>query len=134
MDVETTTEIIVTEADLDALGHVNHSVYVTYLEKGRAQWYRELGLPLEEMLKRETGTVVLKLEIVYVKEARLGETINIQTIPVRVGDKSFVLEQVIYNENGEIITEATVTNVMFDMLTRKSTIVAPEIREAFPTA
>lgn len=133
MDLETTAEIIVTDADLDALGHVNNSVYVSYLEKGRTHWYSELGLSLEEMLVRNTGTVVLKLEIVYVKEARLGETLKVKTFPVRVGTRSFVLEQIILNERGEIITEAAVTNVMFNLKTRESMAVAPEIRKAFPT-
>lgn len=129
--METTTEIIVTEADLDTLGHVNNSVYVSYLEKARSHWYNQLGLTLEGMLSNGVGTVVLKLEIFFVKEARLGETLKIKTIPVRIGTKSFVVEQIIFNENGEIITEATVTNVMFDTATRKGTVVAKEIQEAF---
>ncbi|WP_203555802.1 acyl-CoA thioesterase [Bacillus sp. B15-48] len=129
--METTTEIRVTETDVDYLGHVNNSVYVNYLEKGRVHWYTQHGLPIDEMISRNVGTVVLKLEILYAKEARLGETLKVKTTPIKIGTKSFMFQQNIYNEKGEIITEATVTNVMFDLLERKGIVVAPEIRKAF---
>ena len=42
--------------DVDALDHVNHAVFLTYLEEGRDAFYTEL-------LGREPAYVVVRLEI-----------------------------------------------------------------------
>lgn len=125
------TELKVKIVDIDALGHVNNSVYVAYLEQARCHWYESAGIPVNEMHNRFVSTVVLRLDIFYVKEAKLDDTLTVRTIPVRLGNTSFVFEQVIFNQKGEIITEATVTNVMFDLITRKSVPVINEISNKF---
>ncbi|WP_044894374.1 acyl-CoA thioesterase [Bacillus alveayuensis] len=132
MPLETVTEIKVKPEDIDELGHVNNKVYVAYLEKAREHWYSEAGLPFAVMKKRNLGTVVLKLDVFFKKEARLGDILKVKTRPIRLGTKSFVLEQIIFNEANEAITEATITNVMFDTTVRKSTTVADEIARHFP--
>ncbi|PWA11114.1 acyl-CoA thioesterase [Pueribacillus theae] len=129
--METTTEIIVKEEDIDELEHVNNSVYVTYLEKGRGDWYREAGFSFEEMKKHQYGTVVVKLNITFIKEAKLRDRLKIKTIPIRLGNTSFDHKQEIYNEQGDMITEAFVTNVMFDRKERKSIPVVKELARHF---
>ena len=125
--VETITEIKVKEEDIDELEHVNNSVYVTYLEKARGDWYSSAGIPFDEMRKRVVSTVVLKLEILYMKEAKLGDVLKVMTVPTRLGNTSFVFQQDIFNQLGEKIVEATVTNVMIDRRSKKSRRVAEEI-------
>lgn len=41
--MQTTTEIIVQEVDLDYLGHVNYNKYIAYLEQGVGDWYDGVG-------------------------------------------------------------------------------------------
>ncbi|WP_307197026.1 acyl-CoA thioesterase [Neobacillus niacini] len=132
--VETNTEIRVKNDVIDELGHVNNSIYITYLEQARKEWYSLAGIPIHEMLKKSIGTVVLRLDIFFVKEAREGDILKIRTNPVRMGEKSFIFEQIIFNQAGEIITEATVTNVMFDLTERKSIPVIQEISRQFQSA
>lgn len=129
--LETITELRVEEKDIDELGHVNNSVYVTYLEEARGHWYKEAGLSFKEMGKRGLGTVVLKLEILFKKEALLGDLLKIKTSPIRLGNKSFDLEQTIYNQSGDIVSEAIVKSVMFDRNERKSIPVSKEIADQF---
>jgi YbgC/YbaW family acyl-CoA thioester hydrolase len=130
--METITEIKVKEEDIDEMDHVNNSVYVKYLEKGRADWYREAGLSFQEMAKHNLGTVVLRLDILYKKEVRLGEVLRVKTIPKKLGNTSFVLYQEIVNEEEEVTTEATVVSVMVNKKERKSTEVANQIASHFP--
>ena len=131
MTLNATTEIIVKEEEIDSLGHVNHIVYFHYLQAGRSDWFKKTGISYEDFKKSNIETVVLKMEVLYRKEARLGERLYVQTNPVRLGNTSFVFEQKILNENNEVIHEATVTEVMFDLTTRKSTPVIPEIVRGF---
>lgn len=125
------TEIVVKEEDIDSLGHVNHIVYFQYLQDGRSDWFRKAGISYENFKKDNLETVVLKLEVLYRQEAKLGERLFVKTQPVRLGNTSFVFEQKILNEKNEVINEATVTEVMFDLKTRKSTPVVEEIVRGF---
>lgn len=129
--MKTIIEIIVCSDDIDDLDHVNNSVYVSYLERGRSDWYSKAGISFESMRTRGIGTVVLRLDILYLKEAVLGDVLKVSTIPIKIGNKSFVFKQEIYNQHEELITEATITNVMLDRQTRKSTAVASEIAQFF---
>ena len=121
------TEIVVKEEDIDSLGHVNHMVYLQYLQAGRTDWFKKTGLSFEKLNKRNIESVVLKLEILYKQEAKVDERLIVKTIPLRLGNTSFVFEQKILNQREEVITEATVTEVMFDLITRKSRPVVDEI-------
>lgn len=129
--METFTEITVKEADIDELEHVNNSVYVSYLQKGREHWYRDAGLSFQEMLARDIGTVVRRLEILYQKELRLGEVIRVRTSPLKLGNTSFTFRQEILNQADEVVSEATVVTVMIDKRIRKSTRVQEEIARHF---
>jgi YbgC/YbaW family acyl-CoA thioester hydrolase len=129
--LETVTKIEVTEKDIDSLGHVNNSIYVSYLGIARMDWYRETGLSFEEKQKRNLGSVIRKLEINFLKESRLGDVLKVITRPLRIGNKSFLLKQDIYNQNNEHLTDVTVTAVMFDTINRKSIRVVEEIARHF---
>ncbi|RBW68562.1 acyl-CoA thioesterase [Bacillus taeanensis] len=129
--LETVTKIDVMEKDIDGLEHVNNSIYVSYFGIARKEWYREAGLLFEEKQERNIGTVIRKLEVNFLKEARLGDSLKIITRPLRLGNKSFLLKQDIYNQNDEHLTDTTVTVVMFDTINRKSIKVVEEIAHHF---
>ncbi|WP_339183407.1 acyl-CoA thioesterase [Oceanobacillus sp. FSL W7-1293] len=129
--LETITNIDVMEKDIDNLGHVNNSVYSSYFGIARKEWYHKAGLSLEEKQKRNIGNVIRKIEINFLKEARLGDSLIIITRPLRLGNKSYLLNQNIYNQNHECLTNATVTIVMFDTINRKSIKVIEEIARNF---
>lgn len=130
--METITEIIVKEEDIDVLDHVNNGVYITYLEDARSDWLKRAECSYEDMSQEGLSTVVLKLNILYKKEARLGEILRVKTIPTKLGTKSFTFDQFILNEKDEVILEAEVVNVMFDVNKRKGTKVAEKIAKHFP--
>lgn len=125
--MQTTTKIIVAPEDIDQLGHVNYLKYILFLEKGISHWYKQAGVNFYELREKDLGTVVLKMDISYQKEARLGDTLNVTTTLTHVGNKSFSLKQVIHNQDGIQITEATKTFVMFNTATRKGVPVIEEI-------
>jgi YbgC/YbaW family acyl-CoA thioester hydrolase len=126
------TMITVIEHDIDEMGHVNNKVYLDYLEKGRENWFEEVsGMNFLTMKERNLGTVVIRIEIDFKKEALLGDRLKVETIPAQLGNKSFKFKQVIYNQHNELLTEALVTCVMFDPTARKSIPVIEEIKEGF---
>lgn len=120
-------QFTVADTDLDQNNHMNHVQYIYYLEQARKKWYAEVGLDANELASRNIGTVVVRLETDFVKEAHYGAMLRIETVLVRIGKKSFTFEQTIINETEENITNATVTNVILDETLRKAIPVIEEI-------
>lgn len=129
--MQTIYEVSIDEEDIDSLGHVNYNKYISYSEEAIGDWYKKIGLDWRDLAKRQIGTVVVNLNISYIKEARLGEVLKVITIPKKLGTKSFVIHQEIYNEKDEKINEVTKKFVMFDISTRKGIVVIDEIARNF---
>ncbi|EKN66973.1 thioesterase superfamily protein [Neobacillus bataviensis LMG 21833] len=126
--MKTITKINVVNRDLDDLGHVNNSVYLNYLETAREHWYKEAaGLSFKDMMEMNLGTVVIKLEILFKKEAVLGDRLEVTTSPIKIGNTSFEFHQLIINQHGEVVADASVLNVMIDLTLRKSVPVISHI-------
>jgi acyl-CoA thioester hydrolase len=75
--------------DLDALGHVNNAVFLTYIESARLAFLVDLGAAatFEEM-----HIIVARIEIDYRVPVGLGEEVAIGVLASRLGDKSFDLD------------------------------------------
>lgn len=130
--METISYITVKEEDIDLLDHVNNSVYITYLEIARTDWYIKMGINMKkEIIGQDLGTVLRKLEVLYIKEAKLGDQLKVITRPGHLGKTSFTFEQAIFNQRDEKVTEATAVNVMIDLSARKSIPVIDKIGRYF---
>jgi len=126
------TTIVVKEKDIDGLNHVNNSVYLNYLEHAREKWYIEkAGYSYDDFHQANLGTMVLKIEILFKKEAVLHDKLRVITIPKKLGNTSYVFEQKILNEEDEEICSATITKVLTDFTTRKSVKVIDAIARNF---
>lgn len=97
------TEVTVRSYELDSFGHVNHAVYLNYLETGRFEALRTGGLSREEMARQGWGVYVVRLEIDYVKEARMDERLLVRTQLAGFRRSSMVLAQEVVRpvEDGE---------------------------------
>jgi YbgC/YbaW family acyl-CoA thioester hydrolase len=130
--MKTITKINVINRDLDDLGHVNNSVYLNYLETAREHWYKEAaGFSFKDMMEMKLGTVLIKLEILFKKEAVLGDRLEVTTSPIKLGNTSFEFHQLILNQYGEVVADASVLNVMIDLTSRKSVPVISQIARNF---
>jgi acyl-CoA thioester hydrolase len=76
-------------ADIDALGHVNNAVYLSYFEQSRIHFFRQmLDTPWDW---RSIGLLVAKNEITYKLPVFLNDRIEIFVNCTAVGGKSFTL-------------------------------------------
>ncbi len=92
--------------DLDALGHVNNAVYLTYLEQARVAFLRPHDADYTEM-------ILARCEIDFRAQVSLGETVEIALTPSRVGTKSFELSYEM--KVGErLVAEAKTVLVAYD--------------------
>lgn len=117
--------------DMDALGHVNNAIYITYFETARGlfmmkacpqwDWHRDMFL-------------IGNVNVNFHKELLLtSQNVRVHVRTSKIGTKSFVLEYAITSDkNGETIIHATgtTTQIMFDMQTRKTIEVPDWVRES----
>jgi acyl-CoA thioester hydrolase len=96
--------------DLDAFGHVNNAVFLTYLEQARIEFLRHLGL----LGRVDDMTMILaRAEIDFRSQATLGEEIDIGVRPSRFGAKSFDLDYEL-RSGDRLVAEARTVLVAFD--------------------
>jgi acyl-CoA thioester hydrolase len=94
--------------DLDGLGHVNHTVVLTYLEEGRDAFLAERGIRRDEY-------VVGKCAIRYLDEidAELA-TVTVQTWVRELGRSSVATSERILGRDGKVVVEAEFDLVLWD--------------------
>ncbi|MDG1429194.1 MAG: acyl-CoA thioesterase [Crocinitomicaceae bacterium] len=83
-------EISVRYSDLDVMGHVNNSVYLTYFEMARVHYFGNfLGRDWDW---KKDGIILVKNEIEYLKPVFLHDRPKIEVFTSHIGTKSFVLD------------------------------------------
>jgi YbgC/YbaW family acyl-CoA thioester hydrolase len=98
--------------ELDALGHVNHAVYLNWFEQARYDALAEAGLPPEALLARGWGVHVVRIEVDYRKEVRLGGRFVVLTWTEAVRNSSMTIRQALRDEvTGAVYAEARVVAV-----------------------
>ena len=104
-------EIEIRWRDLDAFEHVNHVVFLTYLEEVRDEW---LGWSLgDPSLVWEY--VVARIEIDYRRELTLADDTVVAVCALdRIGTKSVVTTESVRTRSGEIAAEAKAVLVARD--------------------
>jgi len=115
--VEGAVSMTVTQAHCDELGHLNHVEAVRYLERARAQWYRQCGL-FDTEGEESLGTVVVNIDYDYRVECFAGETLRVTTRPVSMGTRSFTLEHAIIKLDGRTAIDGRCTSVVMDLAER----------------
>jgi acyl-CoA thioester hydrolase len=109
--------------DLDRQGHVNNAVFATYFESGRVGliYDTENGLQVPG-----STSVVVRLEIDFLRELRWPGTVEIGTAVADIGRSSYSFAHAIFNENACAATGRT-TMVLIDRESRRSRPLPPEL-------
>jgi acyl-CoA thioester hydrolase len=83
--------------DTDFAGHVYHANYLKFCERGRTDFIRLLGIEHQSLANPEAGEptvfVVRRVEIDYLKPARLDDVLEVITRCAEIGGASLTLDQ-----------------------------------------
>ena len=94
--------------DVDALGHVNHAVFLTYLEEGRDAFY-------SQTLASDPVYVVVRLEVDLRAEVRYPDRrVTVRIEVERLGMTSLTTRETIITPAQEVAAEARVVTVRWD--------------------
>ena len=72
-------ELAVRAADIDAYGHVNNAVYLSWLDRAAWSHSAALGVPLEQCLALRRGMAARRIEIDYLLAAVRGDRVQAAT-------------------------------------------------------
>lgn len=114
-------------ADLDTLGHVNNSVYLTYFEVARVHYFGKLLGKNWDW--NENGLILVKNEVEYLQPILLHDQPEIFMYTVSIGNKSFVLEYEVH-VNKKLHARGNSTLVSFDSRQNKTILIPPTMKEA----
>ncbi len=99
--------------DVDALGHVNHAVFLTYLEEGRDAFFAQT-------LASDPIYVVVRLEVDLRVEVRYPDRrVTVRIEVERLGTTSLTTRETIITPANEVVAEARVVTVRWDSGQRK---------------
>jgi acyl-CoA thioester hydrolase len=129
--VEHAKEIEIRWRDLDVYGHVNHVVFLTYLEESRDEW-------LGQVLGDPAGVwsfVVARVEIDFRRELTLEDDVVVARCgPGRLGTSSVRTRESIETRAGEVAAEVEAVLVARDEETGRSRPLTDAERAAFERA
>jgi acyl-CoA thioester hydrolase len=97
--------------DTDLSGIVYHANYLRFMERGRTNYLRLLGIDRrvlsEEANALDAGFVVRSMQIEFIKPARMDDLLEVSTRPREVKGASVLLEQQIVRGE-ELLIDAQV--------------------------
>jgi acyl-CoA thioester hydrolase len=94
--------------DVDALGHVNHAVFLTYLEEGRDAFFTQV-------LGSDPVYVVVRIEIDLRAEVRYEDRqVTVRIEVERLGTTSLTTRETVLTPAREVAAEARVVAVRWD--------------------
>lgn len=113
-------ERVVAADDLDELNHVNNVVYMRWMEQAAREGSAMAGWPTERYFKEAHGVwVVRKHWIEYLRDCRLGDTVEIYTW-VQEFHFSMSLRRYAMKVNGKLCCVAATEWAYIDLKTRRA--------------
>lgn len=83
-----TTHVTVRFNELDAYGHVNHAVYLTYFEIARIEALASVDCGLDRLQEDGFHLIVVDVRVRYFSPATLGHVLRVDTEVTAVGSAS----------------------------------------------
>jgi acyl-CoA thioester hydrolase len=116
--------------DLDGYGHVNHAVYVTYLEEARDEWLSRTLAPDSAGWDH----MVVHLSVDYRRQlTRADDRVVVACEASELGSSSVTTREVLRTGAGDVAAEASAVVVALDPSTGRSRPLTAEERAALRT-
>jgi len=112
-------------SDTDRQGHVNNSVFSTFLETGRVEVLYNANLPI---LAERSSFVIASLKLEFLKEITWPGQVDIGTGILKIGNSSITVLQRLF-QNEECVAKAETIIVQVDDETRRSSPLTEAARQ-----
>ena len=114
--------------DTDAMGHVNNAVFITYLEVGRQQYWKQVWEGAYDKVPFVIGRIELDLR----SPVKTGELVRVSLRTDWVSQSSFGMSYRLSEvRSARLVAEARTVAVTFDWTTERSMPVPEALRDGF---
>jgi acyl-CoA thioester hydrolase len=120
------TTLRVRYAEIDAQGHVNNAVYLSYFEVGRVEWLRAAGLSYRELEEQGYGIVVVEVLAHYRRAAFFDDELTLRTELADLSRASMRFEYVV-SRGGDVLVTGHTRHACVDLATGKPIRVPEEL-------
>lgn len=117
--------VLVQETHLDTFGHVNNAVYFILYEQARWDLITKNGYGIQKIKETGLGPTLLQINVRFMKELRLRESIVIETELISYEKKIGILRQTM-KRGDEICSSGDFTIALFDLNARKLVLPTPD--------
>ncbi len=119
--------------ETDQMGVVYHGNYAQYLEMGRVEWLRALGITYRSMEENGIMLPVISLQLHYKKSALYDDLLTVETQLVKTPKVKIEFDYKIYNEEKELLVEANTVLAFMNKITQKPIMCPDYILEKLDT-
>lgn len=114
--------------DVDKFGHVNNTVYFTYYDLGKTEYFSTVYPALNS---DSDGIVVVHIEADFISQILGTDTVAVQTAVIEIGNKSMTMVQrVINTKTNEVKCYCKSIMVAFSLETHDSMEIPEDWKEA----
>ncbi len=118
-------ELPVQFRDIDRMGHVNHAVYLQYMETARIELARRLGM-IRDL--SSSSFIVAMAHCEYKKPVREERRVSVSCWVSRIGDRSWDLDYTVNAGRVEFAIGRT-TQVVYDHDTRRAVRISEKLKK-----
>ena len=108
-------------SETDQMTFAYHGNYVQYLEMGRIELLREVGISYKEVEASGIILPVIDLNIRYLKPANYDDFITLETTLTKLPTAKIEFSYKLFNEKKELITTASTTLAFLKMDSKRPT-------------
>ncbi|WP_298925592.1 thioesterase family protein [uncultured Allomuricauda sp.] len=105
--------------ETDQMGVVYHGNYAQYLEMGRVEWLRALGISYRSMEENGIILPVISLQIDYKKSALYDDLLTVETSIRKRPLVKIEFDYKVYNEARDLLVEANTVLAFMDKKTNR---------------
>ncbi len=119
--ISNTIQFRIRYSETDQMRIVYHGNYAQYLEMGRIEWLRKLGISYKKMEESGIMLPVISLNINYISPAMYDDLITLKTTLVKKPTVRIEFEYELYNEKNKLLTTAKTSLAFINMSNNKPT-------------
>lgn len=118
--------------DIDALGHVNNTVYFSFYDLGKTSYFSQIRDANESLVDIvDFGVVIANIQVNFVLPIFPNEKIAVQTAVSEVGTKSFkLIQQVINVETNDVKCVCQTVMVGYNLTSKTTQEISEEWKKA----
>lgn len=91
--------------ETDKMGVAHHSNFIRWFEEARVDFLNRIGVPYDKLEETGLTSPVLSAECRYIKSARFGERVEIETRLTELGNVKFAFSYRVFGEDGSLRAE-----------------------------